>query len=311
MINFEDVRKFCVTELSLNVPEGEITGLIGRSGAGKTTLIKLACGALAPDSGKVFTLGRDPVRYRGKYGADISVSIAGVPLLDSESTVRSGFGLIAAMYGIGSAEYAARYAELSERLGFAAFADTRVRDLSLGQRMRAELGAALIYDPKLLILDEPDLGLDSDARAALRDILKQRAADGMTVLLSSHDMTGAAALCTRLAILDSGRLMFCGSPASLQSRFMPINTMTVKFRGDIPVPDDLPVRRFTVSGDTAVFEYNSRHITAAEITALIMKRTEIAEISIHKPSLEDIIMRIGDNNEYYRSQEHQQDFQGK
>ncbi len=309
MINIDNVRKFTLSDISLNVPEGGITGLIGASGAGKTTLIKLACGLLAPDSGNVFTLGKDPVRYRGKYGADISVFIAGVPLLDADSTVKSGIELIAAMYGLTGAGFAARYAELAEKLGFADFADCRVRDLSLGQKMRAELGAALIYDPKLLLLDEPNIGLDANGKAAFRAILKERAAAGMTVLLTSHDMAGISALCSRIAILDAGKLIFCGSLGRLQSRYMPVNTMTIRFNGNIPDPDDLPVRKYSFNDGTMTLEYDTNHITAAEITALIMSRTEIAEISIHKPDLEDILMQIrtGEKNEPHRSKEHQQD----
>ncbi len=303
MINYENVCKYNLSDITLNIPAGSITGLIGRSGAGKTTLIKLACGLLAPDSGKLWTLGKDPIRYRGRYGSDISAFIAGVPLLDKESNVKSGYEMIAAIYGLKKAEYTKRYTELSETLGFADFADCRVRELSLGQKMRAELGAALIYEPKLLLLDEPNVGLDANGKAALREILKQRAAAGMTVLLTSHDMASISSLCSGLAVLENGSLIFRGSPENLQSQYMPINTMTVRFSGNIPGPDDLPVRKYSYTNDTITLEYDSNRVTAAEITALIMKRTEIAEISIHKPDLEDILMQIrtGDNNEPNRS----------
>ena len=173
MINFEDVSKYSLSGVTLSVPKGEVTGLIGASGSGKTTLIKLACGLLAPDSGRVWTLGKDPVRNRGKYGADISAFITGVPLLDREDTVLQGFEMTAAVYRMPKETFRRSYKELSGRLGFAEFSERRVKDLSLGQRMRAELGAALIFEPKLLLLDEPNVGLDENAKSALRDILRE------------------------------------------------------------------------------------------------------------------------------------------
>lgn len=293
MINFEDVSKYTVSEVTLNVPKGEVVGLIGTSGSGKTTLIKLACGLLAPESGKVWTLGKDPMRYRQRYASDISTFIAGVPLLDREDTVLQGFETISAVYCMPKDVFKHRYSELSERLGFSELSGRRVKDLSLGQKMRAELGAALIYEPKLVLLDEPNIGLDENGKSALYDIIKEISSRGTAVLLTSHDMANVSRVCSRFAILDAGKLIFCGSMNNLQSRFMPINTMTVRLGGSIPDLDDLPIRRFSLNGDTLTLEYASNYITAAEITALLLKQTEIREISIHKPDLEQLILQTG------------------
>ncbi len=292
MINFENVSKYTLNNITLNIPKGGIVGIIGASGSGKTTMIKLACGLLAPDSGQVRTLGKDPVKHRRKYASDISTFIVGTPLLEKEDTVLHGFEMTAAIYGLCGEYFRRRYSELSERLGFAELSEIRVKDLSLGQKMRAELGAALLYEPKLLLLDEPNVGLDENGKSALCEILKESTDNGMTVLLTSHDMAGVSKICTRLAILDIGKLVFYGSLDNLRSRYMPINTMTVHFSGRVPDPDDLPVRKYSLEGNTIKLEYNSNHITAAEITALIMKQTEVAEISIHKPDLEELIMQI-------------------
>ena len=293
MINFEDVSKYTVSEVTLNVPKGEVVGLIGTSGSGKTTLIKLACGLLAPESGKVWTLGKDPMRYRQRYASDISTFIADVPLLDREDTVLQGFETISAVYRMPKDVFKHRYAELSERLGFSKLSGRRVKDLSLGQKMRAELGAAFIYEPKLVLLDEPNVGLDENGKSALYDIIKEISSRGTAVLLTSHDMASVSRVCSRFAILDAGKLIFCGSMNNLQSRFMPINTMTVKLGGSIPDLYDLPIRRFSLNGDTLTLEYASNYITAAEITALLLKQTEIREISIHKPDLEQLILQTG------------------
>lgn len=292
MINFENVGKYTLNDISLNIPKGEIVGIIGASGAGKTTLIKLACGLLAPDSGQVWTLGRDPVKYRRRYASEISTFIAGIPLLNRDDTVRQGFETIAAVYNLSGEYFRRRYSGLSEKLGFAELSESRVKDLSLGQKMRAELGAALLYEPELLLLDEPNVGLDENGKSALCDTLKQGVDNGMTVLLTSHDMASVSRICTRLAILDGGKLVFYGSLDNLRSRYLPINTMTVNFSGRVPDLDDLPLRKYSLEGNSIKLEYNSNHITAAEITALILKQTEITGLGIHKPDLEELIMQI-------------------
>ena len=201
MINFENVNKYCLCDISLHIPRGEIIGLIGASGAGKTTLIKLACGLLSPDSGNVYTLGKNPVQNRRLYKYTVSVFVAGTPLLCRNDTVLQGFRLLRAMYGIEKSEFYRRYNELSKRLDFAKCEHQTVKSLSLGQRMRAELAAALIYSPHLLLLDEPNVGLDENGKAALCEILNEYRKSGMTVLMTSHDMAGVSKLCGRIALL--------------------------------------------------------------------------------------------------------------
>ncbi|MBO6229669.1 MAG: ATP-binding cassette domain-containing protein [Ruminiclostridium sp.] len=200
--------------------------------------------------------------------------------------------MTAAIYGLSGEYFRRRYSNLAGKLGFAELSESRVKDLSLGQKMRAELGAALLYEPKLLLLDEPNVGLDENGRTAICEILKQGADNGMTVMLTSHDMASISRVCTRLAVLDGGKLVFYGSLDNLRSRYMPINTMTVYFSGSVPDLDDLPVRKYSLEGNSITLEYNSNHITAAEITALILKQTEITEIGIHKPDLEELILQI-------------------
>lgn len=292
MIYFENVSKYCLDEVSLHIPRGEIVGLVGASGAGKTTLIKLACGLLAPDKGRVFTLGKDPVINRKLYKNAVSAFVTGTPLLCREDTVLQGFEMIRTMYGIEKAEFRKRYSELSERLDFGKYDGQAVKNLSHGQRMRAELGAALIYEPKLLLLDEPNVGLDENGKTALYEILTERCHNGMTVLMTSHDMAGVSRMCGRIALLDSGRLVFYGSEDNLRSRYSPIDVMTLKFIGNIPDFEDLPLKKYSVQGNTLTLSYNSNHITAAEILKLILRQTAVTEVSVRKPNLESIIAQL-------------------
>ncbi|MGN1110399.1 MAG: ATP-binding cassette domain-containing protein [Oscillospiraceae bacterium] len=292
MIYFENVSKYCLDEVSLHIPKGEIVGLVGGSGAGKTTLIKLACGLLSPGKGRVYTLGKDPVSNRKRYGNAVSAFITGTPLLCREDTVLQGFELIRTMYGIEKTEFRRRYSELSERLDFGKYGGQTVKNLSLGQRMRAELGAALIYEPKLLLLDEPNVGLDENGKAALYGLLSERCHSGMTVLMTSHDMVGVSRMCGRIALLDRGKLVFYGSEDNLRSRYSPIDVMTMRFSGNIPDFEDLPLKKYSVQGDTLTLSYNSNHITAAEILKLILRQAAVTEVSVRKPDLESIISQL-------------------
>lgn len=292
MINFENVSKYGLCDISLHIPKGEIVGLIGKSGAGKTTMIKLACGLLKPDSGRVYTDDRNPVANRKRYCTAVSTFIVSKPLLSRDDTVIQGFQLIRSMYGISEADFENRYAELSDRLDFKKYEHQPVKNLSLGQRMRAELGAALIYEPELLLLDEPNVGLDENGKAALYELLTERCKSGMSVLMTSHDMAGVAKICGRIALLDNGRLIFYGSQDNLRSRYAPIDVMTLKYSGNIPDFEDLPLKNYCVDGNRITLSYNSNHITSAEILKLILGQTTVSEVSIRKPDLESIISQI-------------------
>lgn len=289
MVSFEQVSKYSLQDISFHIPRGEIVGLTGASGAGKTTLIKLACGLLAPDGGRVYTLDRNPVLSRSRYQDRVSTLITGVPLLCREDTVLQGFEMIRSVYGISKNEFAQRYTELADRLAFRAYEKQTVKNLSLGQRMRAELGAALIYEPDLLLLDEPNVGLDENGKAALSSILTERSRAGMSVLMTSHDMTGVSRMCSRIALLDGGRLIFYGSEDNLRSRYAPIDVMTITFCGKLPDFEDLPLKSYSLQGNSITLSYNTNHITSAEILKLILRQTAIAEVSIRKPDLESIV----------------------
>ena len=300
MINFENVSCRVLKGISLNIPKGETVGLIGKSGAGKTTLIKLACGLLAPESGMVFTLGKNPIENRNLYREKISVFIAGTPLLCRDDTVLQGFEIIRSVYGISKSDFAKRYEALSTRLRFSKHDSELVKNLSLGERMRAEIGAVLIYEPKLLILDEPNIGLDENAKTVLGQLLSKRREAGMTTLLSSHDMASVSKICSRIALLDNGELVFYGSMENLRSRYTPINTMSLKIDGRLPDFEDLPLKKYSIRGSAISLSYNSNYITAAEILRTILRQTAVSEVGIKKPDLEDVISQLrGSKNEFY------------
>ncbi len=292
MISFENVSKFILSNISIHVPEGETVGLIGASGAGKTTFMKLACGLLAPESGTVYTMGLKPVQERKWLSKKMRVLFTDIPALQTEDTVAGNFKILQRIYGIDKNQFQADYKELAKRLGFAAFEDQAVRNLSMGQRQRAEIGGVLIGCPKLLFLDEPTDGLDENAKQAFYELLEERKREGLTVLLTSHNMAEVSRVCGRIALLDQGKLLYYGKEQQLRKKFAPIDRMWLVLEGGIPDLEDLPVVRYWVDGNRLGLEYNSNYVTSSEILKLIMGQTTVMEVKVRKPDLEDIIIRL-------------------
>lgn len=296
MITFENVSKFVLSGISIHIPRGECVGLIGSSGAGKTTFLKVAAGLLAPDHGYVRMLGKDPVVHRGKYGSELASFMTGIPSLEKADTVIQNFEILRSVYRIPEKLFRKDYHELSVCMDFEKLAGERVKNLSLGQRMRVELAAGLICRPKLLLLDEPDVGLDENGKAAFGGLLSKRCQEGMTVLIASHNLGEVSRSCSRIALIHQGRLIYYGSENRLRSRYAPMDTMTLKVSGRLPDLDDLPVKKYSVDHESQIHDilklsYNSNHVTAAEILEAILGQTKVEEIKIRKSQLEDIILQ--------------------
>ena len=223
MISFENVSKFVLSDISIYVPEGKTVGLIGASGAGKTTFIKLACGLLSPESGTVRTIGLQPEKERKQLGKMLGILFTDISALKMDDTVAGNFELMQKVYGINKEKFRADYKDLSERLGFAAFENQMVKNLSLGQRRRSEIGAAFVSRPKLLLLDEPTVGLDENAKQVFYELLKEREKEGVTVVFTSHDMAEVSKVCGRIALIDEGRIRYYGEEEQLMKKIAPIN----------------------------------------------------------------------------------------
>lgn len=292
MISFCKVDKFILRDVNLHVPAGVTAGLIGATGAGKTTLIKLACGLLAPESGSVYTLGSSALAPEAKKKVSLGVLFAHLPVLQPYESVQSNFLSRRLIYGIPEKLYTERYKKLAEALGFGAFEKENVQSLSLGQRRRAELGAQLLHQPKLLLLDEPTVGLDQNGKNAFRVLIKEREAQGLTTLITSHDMTDITALCGRVAVLDRGRLCYYGSKELLLKKYAPVDVMQLTVSQGVPDLEDLPVKSYTAENDQWRLVYNSNYITAAEILRTVLAKCAIREVSIRKPDLEDVLVAL-------------------
>lgn len=199
-------------DISFTIPDGEIVGYIGPNGAGKSSTIKILSGILVPDSGTCLVNGRVPWKERKRHVAEIGVVFGQRTQLWWDVPVTDSFSLLKDIYRIDPAIYRRNAEELTELLDLGDLLRTPTRQLSLGQRMRCEIAASLLHDPKVLFLDEPTIGLDAVSKLAVRSFIQKRNRDrGTTVLLTTHDMQDIEALAGRILLIGKGRLLMDGS----------------------------------------------------------------------------------------------------
>ncbi|WP_433256561.1 ABC transporter ATP-binding protein [Streptosporangium sp. CA-135522] len=207
-----------VQDLSFHVGAGEFVGYLGPNGAGKSTTIKMLTGILAPTSGHIRVAGLDPARRRTALARRIGVVFGQRTTLWWDLPLKDSFELIRHLYKVEQVQFRRRLDELTDLLGLAEFMKTPVRQLSLGQRMRGDITAALLHSPAVLVLDEPTIGLDVVSKAAMREFLRRLNAEhGTTVLLTTHDLGDIEKLCRRVMLIDHGRLTFDGTLDDLRA----------------------------------------------------------------------------------------------
>ncbi len=210
-------------DLSFSIDEGELIGYIGPNGAGKSTTVKIMSGILTPDSGNCEILGRTPWKERVNHVSCIGVVFGQRSQLWWDVPVKDSFDLLRDIYNISSVHYAKRLNELTQALQIESLLKTPVRQLSLGQRMRCEITAALLHSPRILFLDEPTIGLDAVSKLALREFLKdENRSKGVTMILTTHDMDDIAALCSKVMVIGHGKLLYNGSLNVLREQYAPL-----------------------------------------------------------------------------------------
>jgi len=284
-----------VDGLDLTVDRGEMVGYIGPNGAGKSTTLKMLTGVLYPSAGHVRVCGFEPVRQRTRLARRIGVVFGQRSQLWWDLPLSESFTLLRHVYAVPAADSAARLARCRRLLELDAFLDVPVRQLSLGQRMRAELTAALLHGPEVLFLDEPTIGLDLVSKQAVRAFLAALGAAGdTTIVLTTHDLADIERLCRRLVVIDQGRLVHDGPLDDLHARYGSRRRLVVDL--DEPLAVDLALPGVTVESTQA----NGRRIVYTldgTITAgqLVSRLTEIAalrDISVLEPAIEDVVARI-------------------
>jgi ABC-2 type transport system ATP-binding protein len=285
-----------VDELTLRVEPGESVGYIGANGAGKSTTIKMLTGILVPTRGSVTTCGLRPVKDRRQLARQVGVVFGQRSQLWWDLPLRESFGILAAIHALPPAVERARTGELIESLELGGFLATPVRQLSLGQRMRAEVAAALLHAPRLVILDEPTIGLDVLSKQRLREFLiAERRANGTTLLLTTHDMGDIERLCDRVLVIDRGRLAFDGTLAGLARTTGAERVLVVDLAEPTADLTDLPAARHLASeagGLRQRLAFDAEETTAARVFAAVADRAEVLDFAVEEPDIEDVVRRI-------------------
>ncbi len=285
-----------VDAVSFDIEPGESVGYIGANGAGKSTTIKMLTGILVPTSGVVRTCGLEPVTERRAVARRIGVVFGQRTQLWWDLPLGESFALLAAIHRLPPHQARSRTGELVEMLEMAETLDTPVRQLSLGQRMRAEIAAALLHSPELLILDEPTIGLDVLSKQRLREFLKaEREARGTTLLLTTHDMGDIERLCDRVLVVDRGRLVYDGTLPGLARTVGAQRVLVVDLAEPSPDLADIPGTTHLGSEGEGLRQrlaFDSETTTAAEVLAAVTDRATVRDLAIEEPDIEDVVRRI-------------------
>ncbi len=281
---------FALRDLSFVIEKGELVGYIGPNGAGKSTTVKILSGILTPDSGNVSVDGRIPWESRREHVRNIGVVFGqrmqlwwDVPILDS-------YGLLKEIYRIPDVDYRQRLKELTEALQLEDLLRTPLRQLSLGQRMRAELCGSLLHRPGLLFLDEPTIGLDAVSKLSLRDFLRwENRQHGTTILLTTHDMEDIAALCSRVMVLGHGQKLYDGDLPALLEKYDTSRTVTVRFEDPETVPTLPDEATLSREGDLVKVVYAPGRIPTPEILEKLQQAGTIREMTIQPQNIDVLI----------------------
>jgi ABC-2 type transport system ATP-binding protein len=283
-----------VDGVDLSVQRGEMLGYIGPNGAGKSTTLKMLTGILMPSAGAVSVCGFTPVPQRTSLALRIGVVFGQRSQLWWDLPLRESFDLLRHVYRVPADAHAARLRRCRDLLDLDPFLDTPVRQLSLGQRMRGELTAALLHGPEVLFLDEPTIGLDVVSKQAVRGFLTELGGTGDTTLvLTTHDLADIERLCRRLVVVDHGRVVHDGTIESLHARYGSRRKLVVDL--DEPLPPGFSVPGASVDstdadGHRVVFSLDSA--SAGAVVAGLAATLPLRDLSVVEPDIEDVVARL-------------------
>lgn len=292
------IDKIAVDRISFSIEPGEMVGYIGVNGAGKSTTIKLVTGILLPTAGEIRVLGLDPHRQRVANASNIGVVFGQRTQLWWDLALIESLNLIAKIYQMKPDRYQQLLKQFSTTLGLDELLNIPVRNMSLGQKMRAELAAALIHEPFVAYLDEPTIGLDLIVKESIREFIKEQNRQiGTTVILTTHDLGDIEELCQRVMIIDSGRLLFDGPLSTIKERFgkyRQITFETLQPVGQIALPKGAEIITNGHAPDVRelVLRFDRTMTTASQVAAEIMNQVEVVDFSLSEPGLAPIIKQI-------------------
>ena len=286
-------KRQAVKEVSFDIEEGEMVGFIGPNGAGKSTTIKMLSGILYPDSGSLRVAGYVPYRQRRDYVSKIGVVFGQKSQLQWDLPVIDSFELLKAIYRIPGEVYRRNLERYTEMLNMGGFLNQPVRQLSLGQRMRADIVAALLHSPRIVFFDEPTIGVDVVGKEVIRSFLRElNARDRLTMIFTTHDMQDIEKTCRRLLIIDGGSKVYDGSLEGIRAKYSAVRQLEVEFAESLTV---LPMEQVTSQDLDAYkkrFLFESAQVEIQDLMNRLLSEYPVRDLNITEPAIEGIIRRI-------------------
>ena len=282
-----------VAGISFEIGAQERVAIIGPNGAGKSTTLKMLSGILEPSAGEAEVLGFVPWRERRQLAYQIGVVFGQRSQLWPELPARDSFALLKRVYDQDDKSFAERRDRLVERFGLGGLLDQPVQRLSLGQRMRCEIAASLLHGPRLLFLDEPTIGLDITAKAAIRDFIREHAREeGQTVVLTSHDTRDIELVCDRVIVINEGRIVVDQPTGELRRRFLASKLVTLQSQAPVVAIEMPGVVRRPSEAHTSVFEVDTRVARVDKVIETALAQGGIEDITIEDPPMEEVVRAI-------------------
>lgn len=285
-----------VNDISFKINDGEIVGYIGSNGAGKSTSIKIACGILTPSSGKVLIDGVEPYKKRKVIAQNIGVVFGQKTQLWWDIPLIESFKVFKEIYQISDEDYNERFEFLCETLGIKEFLSQPVRTLSLGQRMRADLAAAWLHNPKVLFLDEPTIGLDVLVKERIRNAIKiMNAKYNTTVILTTHDMKDVEDLCSRIILIETGKIIYDGPLEDIRNKFGDLRSIEVVAKEEIDIDklDNFDGKlEFSKDESKVIINFDADKISLEDVINYAFKELHAIDMKLYQIGIEEVVKKI-------------------
>lgn len=289
LIKSEKQTVQAVKDISFQIQKGEIVAFLGPNGAGKSTTIKMLSGILTPTDGEILIHGKEPYKNRKEVVRDLGVVFGQRTQLNWDLRLGESFELLRHIYQIDKTTYEENLQVMDEILGIFEIINTPVRQLSLGQRMRGDLVAAMLHSPSVLFLDEPTIGLDVDGKYAIRKFIKEiNRVKGTTVILTTHDLGDVQELCKRLIIINHGTIIEDGPLEELVERIAPYKDLVVEFY-DEQLVEHPKAEIYKHKGNVTKYRFQKADISAVQLIQDISEQKKIKDVAIEEATIDDII----------------------
>jgi ABC-2 type transport system ATP-binding protein len=289
--------KSALKGISFSIERGEMVGYIGPNGAGKSTTIKILSGILVPSSGSVVVNGLVPYKNRKKNALRIGVVFGQRTHLHWDLPVTDSYDLYQKMYRVDKARFRRNVEFFTEKLAMRDFINKPVRQLSLGQKMRAEIASALLHDPDIIYLDEPTIGLDVLAKSWIREFLREVNRERQTtVILTTHDMDDIEQICDRLVMIDNGSIIHDGSIDAFKKAHGNECELLIDFESENVAVNEPRLKLLKAEGVRRWYRFNKDEISLAEAVTMIMRNHSVKDFSYKEPEIETIVKRLYEMN---------------